>query len=84
MTPDELQAAAQAILGTIEREHSADDARGIVIALLAEIMAMGLHGPHDEVATGAFVLAVNTRLAAIAGHAGSARAWKLVAVDGDA
>lgn len=49
--------------------------------LLAEILSVGLHGAGDEVAVGAFVLAINDRLASIAAHHGSGRRWKLTAVD---
>ena len=80
MTPDELQAAAHRILETVAREHPTE-ASDIAAVLLVEILAVGLHGAEDEVAVGAFVLAVNSRLAQVAARHGSTRRWKLTAVD---
>jgi hypothetical protein len=75
MTPDELRAAAHRILETIAREYPAA-ASDIAAVLLVEIMAIGLHGAEaDEVAVGAFVLAINDRLASIAAYHGRARQW---------
>ena len=77
MTPDEL---ARRILKSVARKYP-DVASDIAAVLLVEILAIGLHGAGDEVADGAFVLAINDRLASIAAHHGSARRWKLIAVD---
>ena len=62
------------------REHPAV-ASDIATVLLSEILSVGLHGAGDDVAVGAFVLAINERLTSIAAHHGSARRWKLIAVD---
>lgn len=80
MTPDEL---ARRILESVARKYP-DVASDIAAVLLVEILAIGLHGAGDEVAVGSFVQAINDRLTLIAAHCGSARQWKLIAVDGDA
>ena len=80
MTPDELQLAAHQILKMVLRESPAE-ASGIAAVLFVEIMAIGLHGAGNEVAVGAIVQAINDRLAKIAAYHGSARQWKLIAVN---
>lgn len=79
MTDDDLRTIVQRVLEMLARDHP-DKAAAVVSALMLEALATGLHG-DDEVATGEFVLAVNTKLIEIAEHHRSSRSWRLVAID---